>query len=99
MNGRIEIFFGAEEFEWDSANLDKNWDKHKVAHFECEEVFFNKPLVVSPDIKHSSHEARFYALGKTNRNRFLFVVFTVKNKKLRVISARDMSKKERKWYQ
>jgi uncharacterized DUF497 family protein len=98
MSGPIEIFSGAEEFEWDSANLNKNWDKHKVAHFECEEVFFNKLLVVSLDIKHSSHEARFYALGKTDRNRCLFLVFTIRNKKLRVISARDMSKKERKWY-
>ena len=99
MNDLIDVFSGAEEFEWDNANLSKNWDKHRVAHFECEEIFFNKPLVVKFDIKHSNQEIRYYGLGKTNQNRHLFIVFTIRNKKIRVISARDMNKNERKWYQ
>lgn len=92
------IFNRAEGFEWDEANLHKNWLKHKVAHFECEEIFFNEPLIAAHDISHSEHEDRYYALGKTNNGRLLFVVFTIRNKKIRVISARDMSIKERSWY-
>ncbi len=91
-----EIFQGAESFEWDEANLSKNWEKHKVSHFECEEVFFNEPFIAAPDKIHSKREARYYTLGKTNQGRQLFVVFTIRGKKIRVISARDTSKKERR---
>jgi len=96
----VEIIYGygAESFEWDEANIAKNWEKHKVSHFECEEIFFNEPLVVAPDEIHSKHETRRYALGKTNQERLLFVVFTMRGKKIRVISARDMNKKERRYY-
>ncbi len=95
----MKDFSQIEGFEWDEGNIYKNWGKHKVTHFECEEIFFNQPLVVMPDIKHSEKEIRYYALGRTNQERFLFVVFTVRKKRIRVISARNMNKKERKWYQ
>lgn len=85
-------------FEWDSANRDKNWQKHYVAWWECEEVFFNQPLYVSPDQRHSLKEERYYALGKTTHGRFLFVVFTRRRNRIRIVSARDMHKKERKVY-
>jgi uncharacterized DUF497 family protein len=85
-------------FQWDQGNLEKNWLKHGVSPLECEEIFFNQPLVVSPDIKHSDREERMYALGRTDADRYLFVVFTVRGRKVRVISARDMSRKERKIY-
>jgi uncharacterized DUF497 family protein len=85
-------------FDWDEGNIDKNWAKHCVSPFECEEVFFNEPLVVSPDEAHSLREERFYALGKTNAARLLFVVFAVRGEHIRVISARDMSKNERRLY-
>ena len=85
-------------FQWDQRNLEKNWFKHGVSPLECEEIFFNQPLVVSPDVGHSDKEARFYALGRTDGDRYLFVVFTVRGRKLRVISARDMNRKERKVY-
>ncbi|MBU0501939.1 MAG: BrnT family toxin [Candidatus Margulisbacteria bacterium] len=65
---------------------------------ECEEIFFNEPLVV-PDDKHSKMEQRFYALGRTNQDRLLFVVYTIRSNKIRVISARDMNKRERGCYQ
>ena len=94
----MEIIYGAESFEWDEANITKNWEKHKVSHFECEEIFFNEPLVVAPDEIHSKHETRHYALGKTNQERLLFVVFTMRGKKIRVVSARDTNKKERRYY-
>ena len=85
-------------FEWDKANRDKIWLKHRVAWWECEEVFFNLPLFIFPDPKHSDKETRFYTLGRTGASRHLFVVFTIRKARIRVISARDMSKKERKIY-
>ncbi len=85
-------------FDWDEGNLAKNWEKHGVTPFECEEVFFNEPLVVGDDETHSGTENRYYALGRTDMDRLLFVVFTVRGDKFRVISARDMSKKERNIY-
>lgn len=92
------ILSDAEGFEWDYGNLSKNWEKHNVHHSEAEEIFFNDPLVVISDDLHSAHEARYYALGKTDAGRRLFIVFAKRNKKIRIISARGMSKSERKWY-
>ena len=81
-------------FEWDQGNIAKNWDKHDVSASECEQIFFNKPLIVKRDRKHSKLENRYYVLGKTNMNRLLFAVFTVRNEKIRIISARDMTVSE-----
>ncbi len=83
-------------FEWDTNNAEKNWKKHHVSPSECEEMFFNRPLVVADDEKHSKNENRFYALGRTDGGRHMFVVFTVRKDLIRVISARDMNRKERK---
>jgi len=85
-------------FNWDEGNIDKNWLKHKVSSAECEQVFFNRPLVIQDDIIHSRTEKRFYALGQTDSKRTLFIVFTARNNLIRVISARDMCRKERKIY-
>ena len=85
-------------FDWDAGNIDKNWIKHQVSNSECEELFFNLPLVVADDTAHSQDEERFYALGQTNARRWLFIAFTVRENKIRVISARDMSQKEREIY-
>lgn len=86
-------------FDWDQGNIDKNWIKHGVSNRECEEVFSNQPLVVSDNFKHSQKEKRWAALGKTDRGRRLFQSFTVRDDKLRIISARDMNKNERRHYQ
>lgn len=88
----------AKGFDWDKGNLDKNWLKHGVSPYECEQVFMNKPLLLFPDEKHSDLEERFFVLGITNNGRGLFIVFTVRNENIRVISARDMSKKEKQIY-
>ncbi len=85
-------------FEWDESNAKKNWQKHQVTPAECEEVFFNKLLVVAEDVKHSKHEGRFYVLGKTDLGRKLFIVFTIRKELIRVISARSMNKKEKRSY-
>ncbi|MBI4042171.1 MAG: BrnT family toxin [Deltaproteobacteria bacterium] len=86
-------------FEWDKHNAVKIWEKHQVSPSECEELFFNRPLVVVDDFKHSERENRYYALGHTDGGRMLFVAFTVRQKLIRLISARDMDRKERKVYQ
>ncbi|PYT64616.1 MAG: hypothetical protein DMG42_34280 [Acidobacteria bacterium] len=57
----MDLWTECTGFNWNEGNVNKNWDKHGVADFECEEVFFNQPLIVRPDPKHSRHEARFYA--------------------------------------
>ena len=85
-------------FDWDDGNRTKNWEKHQVSSSECEEVFFNIPLLLFADAAHSLDEPRFYVLGKTNAGRRLFLVFTVRGTKMRVISARPMSRRERKMY-
>jgi len=88
------------EFEWDEKNIDKNWEKHKVKYTEIEDVFFNNPVIVDVDKSKILYgEDRKIAYGITNDTRLLFVVFTIRNKKIRVISARDMSKKDRRFYE
>lgn len=86
-------------FEWDNGNIDKNLGKHNVENWECEQIFFNEPLIVLEDTRHSLSEKRLAAFGKTNARRMLIVVFTKREKLLRVISARDMNRKERKFYE
>ncbi|NOX65147.1 MAG: BrnT family toxin [Chlorobi bacterium] len=87
-----------EGFQWDKGNIEKNWLKHKVLNTECEQVFFNEPLIVADDLKHSQNEKRWFLLGRTDLDRKLFIVFTVRKKLIRIISARDMTRKERKIY-
>jgi len=86
-------------FEWDDGNSEKNWITHGVACGETEEVFFNVPLILALDSKHSKDEERYYGLGVTNVGRTLFVVFTIRGDQVRVISARDMSREERRIYE
>ncbi len=86
-------------FDWDAGNIDKNWDKHRVTPREAEEVFANRPLTISPNPSHSETELRWVGFGLTNDGRKLALSFAMRGKKLRVIMARDMSKKERKWYE
>lgn len=92
----MKVFSQFSGFDWDDATRNKNWHRHKVAWWECEEVFFNEPLYVYKDERHSLTEERYYALGMTNKLRLLFVVFTRRGSKVRIVSGRDMHKKERK---
>ena len=86
-------------FQWDRYNIQKNLEKHNVSPIESEQAFFNRPLIVVQDVQHSQDEERFYALGKTDQGRRLFVAFTIREKLIRVISSRGMNKKERKIYE
>jgi hypothetical protein len=89
-----------EGFDWDAGNARKS-EKHGVTQIEAEQVFFNEPVLMLHDEKHSHSEARFHALGKTNEGRFLHITFTlrVEETKIRVISARNMHPKERRAYE
>lgn len=87
-------------FDWDEGNSQKN-AKHDVTIAESEQLFFNVPLLLLADVKHGQQEQRFHALGKTHENRYMHISFTLRDqgKKIRVISARDMHKKERAIYE
>jgi len=85
-------------FQWDEGNLDKNRLKRWVSRLEIEQLFFNRPLLVIVDDQHSQQEERYFALGRTDFARELFIVLTVRIDLIRIISARDMSRKERKVY-
>ena len=95
----IEKLLGCSGFEWDQGNVEKNWLKHKVSPTECEQVFFNQPLLILGDPEHSISEKRFAAFGCTDAGRLLVVIFTKRRKLLRVISARKMNRRERKFYE
>ncbi|MBP9817394.1 BrnT family toxin [Candidatus Shapirobacteria bacterium] len=86
-------------FEWDEGNIDKNFIRHNVTNQEAEEVFSNEPLIIALDIIHSEREQRYKGLGKTNQSRLLFVSFTKRDEKIRIISIRDMNKKEKNNYE
>ena len=87
-------------FDWDKGNVRKN-EKHGVSMAEAEQVFFNSPLLVLEDFKHSRKEQRFHGLGKTDTGRLLHITFTLRGmgEKIRVISARNMHRKERVIYE
>jgi uncharacterized protein len=83
-------------FQWDDGNSHKNWERHRVSRAECEEIFFNDPVVAAPDVIHSENEPRYYVLGQTARGRRLFVACTIRARLIRIISVRSMSRRERR---
>ena len=93
-----EFFEDIEGFQWDEANASKNWTRHWVSQTEAEQIFVNRPVVVIGDVAHSGTEARYFSFGRTDGGRLLTVVFTVRGQLLRVISARPMSRRERRGY-
>lgn len=88
-------------FEWDEGNSRKSADKHDVSQAEAEQLFFNEPLLIVPDVTQSKTEIGLHALGKTDEARRLHATFTLRQQstKIRVISARNMSRKERDYYE
>lgn len=93
------VFGSFVGFQWDQGNNNKNLVKHNVQNWECEQVFFNKPLLVLEDPGHSVAEKRWAAFGKTDLGRLLMVIFTKRGNLLRIISARDINSKERRFYE
>ncbi|MBA3723963.1 MAG: BrnT family toxin [Candidatus Levybacteria bacterium] len=87
-------------FDWDKGNLNKNRLKHNVEQAECEEVFFNKPIIILNDTQHSStEEKRYKIIGVSTNGRKIALAITTRNNKIRVIMARDQSKKERELFE
>jgi uncharacterized DUF497 family protein len=97
--GVLERLLACTGFDWDEGNLLKNWERHGVTFAECEQVLFNRPLLARPDAGRSEAEARYYLLGKADSGRPLFVVFTIRGARIRVNSARDQSRRERRSYE
>ena len=91
-----EFFQDVEGFQWDEANASKNWTRHEVSQTEAEQVCLNRPVVVTD--ARSGTEGRWFAFGRTDGDRLLTIVFTVRGSRLCVISARPMSRPERKRY-
>ena len=85
-------------FDWDQGNLDKSYLKHGVTLNQAEEAFLDEAAVILRDFKHSQTESRYLLIGRTANNKILFIVFTIRDKKIRIISARAADKKEVKRY-
>jgi len=85
-------------FEWDEGNKRKNL-KHKVTDEECEEAFFDPKKKLLKDVIHSQKEDRYVLIGATKHQRLLFVVFTLRNSKVRIISTRNLNQRERRLYE
>ena len=86
-------------FQWDEGNAEKSWVQHQVSQGEAEQVFFNRPLVVVEGEQCAEFTRRYYALGHTDASRLLFIVLTIRAELIRVISARPMSRRERRVYE
>lgn len=87
------------EFDWNKGNKDKNWKKHRVKNKECEEIFYDEDKRIINDVLHTGKEKRYILLGKTKKDRLLFTVFTMRKKKVRIISSRDINSRERRLYE
>lgn len=88
----------ATGFEWDDGNAPKVRERHDVDPGECEQAFLREPFIVSADGKHSARERRWRALGRTYADRYLYLVFTMRGTRIRVVQARNMNRKERRSY-
>lgn len=86
-------------FQWDRWNIDKSYNKHGITPNETEEVFLDEDVKIEKDIKHQEQEKRFIAIGKTTENKILFVIFTIRVDKIRIISGRMANKNEKEVYQ
>jgi len=94
----ISLLSSAEGFDWDGGNASKN-EKHGVEQYEIEQAFFDPNLLMVADIKHSKVETRHIAYGSSGTGRILTIVFTMRGKKIRPISARDSNRRERQRYE
>jgi len=92
------LLANVEGFEWDAGSTEKNVLRHGVSQGEAEELFFVAPLVLLEDEQRSASERRFLIFGPTGSGRLLTAAFTVRRKRIRIASVRDMSRLERRRY-
>jgi len=93
-----EIFKNIQGFNWDSSNINKNQLKRGVSWQEAEATFRNRPIIILEDSIHSNTKNRYTLYGKSDNNRKLTIIFTIRENNFRIISARDQSKSERRIY-
>jgi hypothetical protein len=86
-------------FEWDPAKARRNIETHGISFDEASTAFKDTLSVTIHDPLHSYEEDRFVLLGNSHRNRLLVIVHTERRNKIRIISARRATKKERKRYE
>jgi hypothetical protein len=86
-------------FDWDDGNINKNFERHLITTNMAEEPFKDRYLLTFPDPSHSKKEARYNLIGKTKDEDLLFITYTIRATKIRIISARVADKKERKFYE
>ena len=95
----MRVISGVVGFEWDDGNRDKNLKKHGITNAQCEEVFEDEKRVISSDIRHSEMERRYLVIGKTRNGKLLRIAFTLREDRIRVISARPTNRKEKPLYE
>ena len=95
----MELLKEPLHFQWDAGNKEKNLKKHGVTNEECEEAFFDPHKRILPVAQSAVGELRYLVVGRTRHGRLLFVVFTLRQHAIRVISARDLNKKECRLYE
>ena len=96
---RVDPLENSTGFDWDEANTVKIRERHRLTPADAEDIFFHQPFVVRSDVRHSKTEKRYYALGQTGAGRRLFVVFSIRRRLIRVISARDTNRNETETYE
>ena len=95
----MEYLSTCRGFQWDTGNAEKNWITHNVSRGEAEQIFFNRPLVVTEGERRAEQMSRYYALGHTDAGRHLFIVLTMRDDMIRVVSVRPLSRRERRVYE
>lgn len=99
MSDWLKAISESEGFDWDKGNVTKNAVAHQVSCEQAEQVFINRPLFFLEDPKHSQRELRIKAFGQTDEGKWLTISLTMRGRKIRVISARDMNRRERIFYE
>ena len=87
------------KFDWDQWNIQKNEEKHGISMLEAQSAFYDKKILIFDDIEHSLRKSRYICYARSAYNKTLMIAFTIRNKKVRIISARKASKKERNVYE
>ena len=95
----MRVYEKTVAFDWDKGNTHKNRLKHGITPEESESVFLDSDALVIPDIRHSKTEKRFILVGTSEKDRYIFIVFTIRNEKIRIISSRRMHRKEKETYE
>lgn len=85
-------------FEWDSVKSKTNKEKHRITFEEASSVFGDENSLTIDDVAHSRYERREITIGKSVNNQVLVVVYTVRGKNIRIISARKANQKEKAQY-